>query len=210
MPRCDLQVHSRYSDSPSEWVLRKLGIPRSYTQPLELYRKLKEKGFDFVTMTDHNRIEGCREIAQLPGVFFSVEVTTYFPEDGCKIHLLVWNLTEAQYEEIERIRTDIYRLAAWLNQQGIAHGVAHPLFNLNGKLSPDLFEKLILLFRVFEVMNGSGSRLAQEIALGMAAADLGQSAVLHHVAGGAELLPQFLRQASGELHGGPLGGLEER
>jgi len=165
MPRCDLQVHSRYSDRPSEWVLRKLGIPRSYTQPQQLYQKLKEKGFDFVTMTDHNRIDGCREISHLPGVFFSEEVTTYFPEDGCKIHLLVWNVTEAQHAEIESIRPDIYQLTTWLNHQGIAHGVAHPLYNLNGKLSPDHFEKLILLFRVFEVMNGSGSHLAQEIAL---------------------------------------------
>jgi hypothetical protein len=31
-----------------------------------------------------------------------------------------------------------------------------------------------------------------------------------HVAGGAELLPQFFRQASGQLYRGPLGGLEER
>ncbi|MEM6884907.1 MAG: glycosyl transferase, partial [Verrucomicrobiota bacterium] len=122
MPRCDLQVQSLYSDRPSEWILRKLGVPESYTQPAEIYQTLKEQGFDFITITDHNRIDGCLEIADREGVFLSEKVTTYFPEDHCKVHLLVWNLTEVQHEQIQKLRRNIYDLSTYLQEQGLVHG----------------------------------------------------------------------------------------
>ena len=70
------------------------------------------------TITDHNRLDGSLAIAHHPDTFLSEEVTTYFP-DGCKIHLLVWNLTEAQHGEIERLRPNIFELAAYLRQQDL-------------------------------------------------------------------------------------------
>ncbi|MEM9445097.1 MAG: glycosyltransferase [Verrucomicrobiota bacterium] len=163
MPKCDLNVHSCYSNRPSEWVLRQLGMPESYTRPKELYQKLKAKGADYVTITDHNTIEGCLDIVDQADVFISEEVTTYFPEDGCKIHLLLWNITEQQHATVQEIRNNIYDLVSYLNQAGIAHGVAHPLYSINNKLSVEHFEKLILLFKVFEGLNGIREPLAQEV-----------------------------------------------
>lgn len=165
MSRVDLQVHSSFSDRPSEWILRKAGVPESYTKPRDLYDKLRERGCQYVTITDHNTIEGCLSIADLPGVFISEEVTAYFPEDGCKIHLLVWNLNQTQHAEISRLRTNIYELSAYLREQNLAHGVAHPLFSVNKKLGVDHFEKLILLFRTFDGLNGTREPLAQEVAM---------------------------------------------
>lgn len=164
MSRCDLQVHSCYSDRPSEWVLRKLGMPESYTRPREAYDRLRAAGMDLVTLTDHNRLDGCLEIRDLPGVFLSEEVTTYFPEDSCKVHVLVWNLTESQHARIQELRSNIYDLGSYLRDEGLAHGVAHPLFSLNGRLTADHFEKLILHFRTFEGLNGTREPLAQEVA----------------------------------------------
>ena len=109
---------------------------------------------DFITLTDHNRIEGCLEIAHLPGVFISEEVTTYFPEDRCKIHLLVWGLTEAQHREIASLRENIFDLAAYLAAENLAHAVAHPLYSVNEKLTVSHVERLLLLFRHFEGVNG--------------------------------------------------------
>src|SRR3984957_16762110 len=40
MLRVDLQLHSRFSDRPTEWILRRLGMPQSYSEPEHLYRKL--------------------------------------------------------------------------------------------------------------------------------------------------------------------------
>jgi len=163
MPRCDLQVQSLYSDRPSEWILRKLGVPESYTQPAHIYETLKGQGFEYITITDHNRIDGCLEIADREGVFLSEKVTTYFPEDHCKIHLLVWNLTEAQHGEIQKLRRNIYDLSAYLQEEKLVHGVAYPLTSINGLLRPDHVEKLLLLFKVFDGVNLSTSQAQQDV-----------------------------------------------
>jgi glycosyltransferase involved in cell wall biosynthesis len=162
MLRVDLQLHSRFSDRPSEWILRRLGMPQSYSEPESLYRELAAAGMTHKTITDHNRIDGCLALAQHPDVFLSEEVTTYFP-DGCKIHLLVWNLAEAQHEEIQRLRPNVFELAAYLRAQNLPHGVAHPLVNVNQVLTVAHVEKLVLLFRVFEARNGNREPLAQEV-----------------------------------------------
>jgi glycosyltransferase involved in cell wall biosynthesis len=162
MLRVDLQLHSRFSDRPTEWILRRLGMPQSYSEPETLYRKLAAAGMTFKTITDHNRLDGGKAIAHYPDVFLSEEVTTYFP-DGCKIHLLVWNLNEAQHEEIQNLRPNIYELACYLRQQKLPHGVAHPLVNINKLLTVEHFERLVLLFRCFEARNGNREPLAQEV-----------------------------------------------
>jgi glycosyltransferase involved in cell wall biosynthesis len=163
MLRVDLQLHSRFSDRPSEWIFRRLGMPQSYSEPETLYRQLHAAGMSFKTITDHNRIDGCRALAHYPDVFFSEEVTTYFP-DGCKIHLLVWHLNEVQHEEIQNLRPSIYELASYLRRQRLPHGVAHPLVNINGLLTVEHVERLALLFRCFEARNGNREPLAQEVA----------------------------------------------
>jgi hypothetical protein len=34
--RADLHVHSKYSDRPSEWILRRLGQPECFVEPRDL------------------------------------------------------------------------------------------------------------------------------------------------------------------------------
>ena len=152
--RADLHVHSRYSKRPSQWILRKLGASESYTDPLELYALARERGMDLVTITDHNTLAGSLEIAHLEGTFVSEEVTTYFPEDGCKLHVLAYNITEGQHDDISRLRENVFELAAYLYQEDIVHALAHPLYSINDRLTLAHFEKTLLLFRNFE-LNGS-------------------------------------------------------
>lgn len=162
--RADLHVHSSHSERPSFWVLQKLGAPESYTDPHEVYRICRSRGMDFVTITDHNRIEGCREIAHLPGAFTGVEATTYFPENGCKVHCLAYGFTETQFGEIQRLRENIYDLRSYLLRERIVHSIAHPLYSINGRLDLEIFEKLLVLFNRFEGLNGSRHPRASTIA----------------------------------------------
>ena len=164
MSKVDLHIHSRFSDRSAEWIARRLGFPDSYSEPGDIYDTLRSRGMDFVTITDHNRIEGCLEIADRPGVFISEQVSTYFPEDRCQVHLLVWGITEAQHREIQPLRENIYDLQKFLAQQGIAHAVAHPLYKVDEKFGVAHFEKLALLFKVFEGINGLRDALFSEIA----------------------------------------------
>ncbi len=153
--RADLHVHSKYSDRPSEWFLRRIGSPESFVDPLALYRTCRERGMDYVTITDHNKISGALEIAHLPGTFLSSELTTYFTENNCKVHCLVWGVTEKTFRDLDELRPDIYDLHRYMNDNHIVHAIAHPLFRDNDRLTVEQFEKLILMFKRFEGINGS-------------------------------------------------------
>src|SRR5215211_434345 len=164
MSRCDLHVHSRYSDRSEEWLFRRFDLPDSYSDPRELYAALRAKEMDFVTITDHDTIEGSLQIAELPNTFLSEQVTSYFPADPCKIHLLVWGITEAQHVEITRLRENIIDLQGYLQSSAIPHAVAHPLYSINGKLEVSHLERLLLLFKHFEGINGLRDALLSDLA----------------------------------------------
>jgi glycosyltransferase involved in cell wall biosynthesis len=153
--RADLHIHSRYSDRPSEWFLRRIGAPESFMEPREVYKRCREAGMDFVTISDHNCIKGALEIADLPGTFISSELTTYFPENGCKLHVLVTGITGKQFEYMQELRENIYDLREYIIQNDVIASVAHPLFTVNERMTVDLFEKMLLMFNRFEGINGS-------------------------------------------------------
>ncbi len=161
--KVDLHIHSRFSNRSAEWLLRRFDVPDSYTDPHKLHALLSERGMDFVTITDHDRIDGCLEIADLPGVFISEQVTTWFPEDRCQVHILVWGLGEAQHRDISRLRENIYDLQKYLAAENLAHAVAHPFYRLDEKLARRHIERLLLLFRHFEGLNGLRDALLSEL-----------------------------------------------
>ena len=156
--KADLHVHSSHSNKPTYWAMRKFNCPESYTSPDYLYQTARSRGMDFVTISDHNSINGALEIAHLPGVFVSSEITAYFPENSCKVHVVVLHITEAQFRQIIELRKNIYEMVAYLHGEGIAHFMAHPLYAQNDKLTTDIIEKSLVLFTTFEVKNGCRAR----------------------------------------------------
>ena len=152
--KVDLHIHSKFSDRSAEWIFRRFEFPDSYSDPKLLYRRLKEKGMSYVTFTDHNRIDGCLEIGELEDTFISEEITAQFPDDNVKVHLLLWNITEAQHIEVQPLRNNLYELQQYLAGAGIHHAVAHPLYDMNRQLTADHVQKLVLLFKHFEGING--------------------------------------------------------
>jgi len=165
--KADLHVHSSHSNKPTYWAMRKFNCPESYTSPLQLYKTAQARGMDFVTITDHNSIGGVLEIAHLAGTFLSSEITTHFPENGCKAHLVVLNISESQFSEIIKLRKNVYELVAYLNQQKIVHFLAHPLYAQNDKLTLEIIERSLLLFSTFEVKNGCRARRFNDFTLSL-------------------------------------------
>jgi glycosyltransferase involved in cell wall biosynthesis len=161
--RCDLHIHSRHSARSEEWLFRRFDFPDSYSDPKQLYEQLRKCGMDYVTISDHDSIDGCLEIAHLPRTFISEQVTTYFPHDACKLHILVWGISEQQHRDIETLRENIFDLQRYLQRAQIAHAVAHPLYSVNGKLEAMHLEQLILLFRHFEGINGLRDALLSDL-----------------------------------------------
>jgi glycosyltransferase involved in cell wall biosynthesis len=154
MPRVDLHVHSRFSDRPTNFFLKKMKAPESLTEPEVAYRLAKRRGMDFFTLTDPDTLEGCLQLSKYPDVFPSCETTVAFPEDDCKIKLLLFGLNEAQLGHVLNYRGNIFQVRDYLGAENIFHAVASPLEALSGRLGPDHVERLLLLFDHFETRSG--------------------------------------------------------
>lgn len=153
--RADLHVHSSNSDASGSTALRALRSAESFTDPLALYEAERARGMDFVTITDHNTLAGSLAIAHLPGTFLSTELDTWFPEDGVRVHVVALDIDETTFAAACAARTNVYDLVACLREAGTVHYLAHPLFDMSGRLSPDTVERMLLLFNVLEGRNGA-------------------------------------------------------
>ncbi len=58
--RADLHCHSTASQLARLGVQRALALPECATEPEEVYELAKRRGMDFVTITDHDTIDGVR------------------------------------------------------------------------------------------------------------------------------------------------------
>src|SRR5687767_3553217 len=160
--RIDLHCHSEASNKAAEAALNAISCPECYSRPDEVYAQAKRRGMDFVTITDHDSINGVCRIAGRPDVLVGEELTCWFPEDDCKMHVLVYGISRDEHDELQRLAGNIYDVAAYVERNKIAHAVAHPIYRQNDRLERWHLERLLLLFKGFECLNGAHSPLHRE------------------------------------------------
>lgn len=158
MVKCDFHVHSRYSVKPTNWITKRFGCPESFTEPKHIYEVAVRRGMTHVTITDHNSIRGAQELMDLgyDNTFISCELTAKFP-DGCKAHVLVYDIDYTQYKDLMKARKNIYEMIKIVRSENIWHAIAHPLYSVNNKLTQDHLEQFFLMFDLVE-LNGFRSK----------------------------------------------------
>ena len=160
--RIDLHCHSSASNKTGEAALNAIGCPESYSPPAGVYEQARNRGMDFITLTDHDTIEGAKQILKFPDVLIGEELTCWFPEDQCKMHVLVYGLDDATHATLQKLSPNIYNVAEFIERNRIAHSVAHPIYRQNDRLERWHLERLLLLFKSFECLNGAHSGLHRE------------------------------------------------
>lgn len=159
--RIDAHCHSSASSAPVVPLLKHINAPESYSDPERVYEQAMARGMDLVTLTDHDSIDGAMRLIEkrYDNVVVGEEVTVFFPEDRCKLHVLVWLLTPTLHDEIDslRLRDDVYAFARWLRDRSLPHALAHPLYIQNGRLTGWHLDRCALLFKGFELINGAHS-----------------------------------------------------
>jgi glycosyltransferase involved in cell wall biosynthesis len=156
----DLHVHSSFSNVPASWILRTLHVSECFTTPEVLYRTALLRGMNLVTVTDHDTIDGALELKGIAdNTFISEEISAAFPEDGCVVHIVALDITEAHHREVQRLRSNIYELVAYLRQQSIAHVLSHPLSRVNQLLTASHVQRCLLMFDHLELINGTRSQV---------------------------------------------------
>jgi glycosyltransferase involved in cell wall biosynthesis len=78
------------------------------------------------------------------------------------MHVLVWGISQADHDALQADAHDIYKVAAYIERNRLAHAVAHPVYRQNDRLEKWHVERLLLLFKGFECLNGSHSLLHRE------------------------------------------------
>lgn len=215
--KVDLHCHSRFSVFK---YFKHANTRDCYNAPEDVYRVAKERGMSYVTLSDHDSIDGglylLNKYPDMDDFFISEEVETYFPETGQRIHIGVYGLDEAQHREIQRLRPNIRELVPYLRQEGMIFGVNHLLQNYRMKnVASKYIREMIEMFDVFEVMNGAMASFHNKVVqqLVAAAREGGRSIstvggsdahTLKHVArvytvSTADSIPQFLENVRNGL-----------
>ncbi len=153
--RVDMHCHSTASQHSRLGVQRSLGLPECATPPEEVYELAKRRGMDFVTITDHDTIDGCLELADRPDCFVSEELTARFAGEPQAVHVLCYGITPGDHEWLQAHAGDVEACAAYLHESEIACALAHPFYNVDAPLTRRHRRRLAELFPIWEVRNGS-------------------------------------------------------
>ena len=158
MSRADLHVHSTASQISKLGVQRSLHIPECATEPLEVYELAKARGMDFVTITDHDTIDGALSLAHLPDTFISEELTASFKGEPQAVHVLCYGITPDHHGWLQAHADDVETCAAYLREHDITAALAHPFYAVAAPLTARHRRRLAELFPIWETRNGSRAK----------------------------------------------------
>jgi glycosyltransferase involved in cell wall biosynthesis/predicted metal-dependent phosphoesterase TrpH len=153
--RADMHCHSDASERSRLGVQRAAGLPECATPPEEVYALAKRRGMDFVTITDHDTIDGVLQIADRADVFVSEELTAGFRGEPQSVHVLCWGISTDDHEWLQAHCGDVELCAAYMYEREIACALAHPYYTVAAPLTARHRRRLAELFPVWEVRNGA-------------------------------------------------------
>ena len=156
--RADLHVHSSASQISKLGVQRSLRIPECATEPVEVYELAKRRGMDFVTITDHDTIDGALSLGHLPDTFISEELTASFKGEPQAVHVLCYGITPDDHEWLQANRDDVEACAGYLHDHEITAALAHPFYAVAAPLTARHRRRLAELFPIWETRNGSRAK----------------------------------------------------
>ncbi len=153
-----MHCHSTASEVSRLGVQRAVGLPECATPPEEVHELAKRRGMDFVTITDHDTIEGVLQIADLPDVFISEELTAHFRGEPQAVHVLCYGITPADHEWLQAHRADVEECAGYMREREIVCALAHPYYTVGAPLTARHRRRLADMFGIWEVRNGARAR----------------------------------------------------
>ncbi len=156
--RVDMHCHSTASQVSRLGVQRALGLPECATPPEEVYELAKRRGMDFVTITDHDTIDGALAIADRPDVFVSEELTAHFRGEPQAVHVLCYGITPEDHEWLQANNGDVELCAMYMYEREIACALAHPYYAVAAPLTARHRRRLAELFGIWETRNGARAR----------------------------------------------------
>lgn len=150
--KCDLHVHTYFSGACTTPFVRKF-CRESYSDPVEVYDRLRGRGMDLVTITDHDSIEATDLLRRYPNVFVSEELTCRMPS-GTEVHIGVYDLNERQHVQLQQRRNDLVSLLMYLTERRLFFSINHVFSSLTGPREREDFAWFEEYFPAIETRNG--------------------------------------------------------
>ncbi len=150
--RVDMHCHSTASQVSKLGVQRAAGLPECATPPEEVYALAKRRGMDFVTITDHDTIDGAMQIARPPR---RVRLRGGSPrasvaEPTMQVHVLCYDITPEDHDWLQGNALDVELCAAYMyGRRDIACALAHPYYIVGAPLTARHRRRLAELFGVW-------------------------------------------------------------
>jgi predicted metal-dependent phosphoesterase TrpH len=177
--RADLHVHTWHSGYNHD--LPFLKSRDCFADPLAVYRAAKRRGMDLVAITDHDSIDGGRELlSKLPDgrdVILGEEVSCWLPVPGAsgdaarvEVHFGTWGMTETAHRELQPLRGNALEVAAYLRGAGILFAFNHPFHFFRGQLPLERYLELTDVAPAVEARNGAMLPAHNQLASALAAA----------------------------------------
>ena len=156
--RADLHVHSYHSGYAGH--LKFLRSRDCYSAPEAVYRAAKARGMDLVTITDHDRIDGCLEFLSrrpdAPDFFISEEIECLWPGQPIRLHIAAYDINERIHDDVRRLRANVFDVAAYLRSQNVFFALNHLFFFYNRQLPLQQYVNALLpLCPALEIRNGT-------------------------------------------------------
>lgn len=155
--RADLHVHTCHSKQSG--TLTFLGSRDCYSSPLDVYRVAKARGMDLVCVTDHDSIDGGLELMDRLGapadVIVGEEISCTLPEGRVEVHIAAYGMTEALHRDVQRLRGNVFDVAARLREASVFFALNHLLHFYRGQLPLDRYLALLNEVPAMETRNGT-------------------------------------------------------
>jgi predicted metal-dependent phosphoesterase TrpH len=149
--KCDMHVHSYFSGLCTTPFVRKF-CRESYSDPAEVFDRLRQRGMDLFTLTDHDSIEGAEKLRGRRNFFLSEELTCRMPS-GTEVHIGVYDFHERQHAQLLQRRNDLVSLLMYLTERKLFFTVNHVFSSLTGTRQLEDFRWFQEYFPAIETHN---------------------------------------------------------
>src|ERR1700693_2627587 len=146
-----MHVHSYFSGLCTTAFVRRF-CRESYSNPDEVFARLRQRGMNLFTLTDHDSIEGAEKLRHHSNFFLSEELTCRMPS-GTEVHIGVYDFHERQHEQLQQRRNDIVALLMYLTERRLFFSINHVFPSVTGRRELDDFEWFQEYFPAVETRN---------------------------------------------------------
>lgn len=159
--RMDCHVHSKYSKHAAitSGLIKIIGAKESYNELEDIYQTAKNRGMDYVTITDHDEIEGALILHDKhpDDVIVGEEFEVKASNDGHLVHLVALGIDEKIHEDVTDLKSiSLSETTRYLKDKNIFYFLAHLTHSASNKpLSSSLIKEWMDYIDTVEILNGA-------------------------------------------------------